>query len=415
MTLFSRRPLQRALSAVSIAAAAALAVGCSSATAPAASSGGTASFKGVSLTVWSGLYYDPFKTDNAKDLQACASQLGIKVSVQTFTTDYVTKVLEAASSHTLPDVLLLDSDVEFPQFAAQNVLTPLSKLGLSTAGQSKAVAVLGQYKGTQYGLPSNVEDYALFYDKSAFASAGISGPPQTFAQLVSDAKKLTSGKKEGIALAGDSDGAAPLFFLPFLLSSGGNPGDLTGSGAVAAVGLYKQLAADGSLSKEFVNWGWDAPDQFASKAAMTVTGPWEVVDPPKGVSYGVAPFPTQSAGQKPAVGLLGYDYTFPVSSNATKQAAAAALIKCRLSESNELALATGGGYIPALTSAQQDFVHKDPAVASFVNAVPTAYNYASLGTKWNSLQLQYVAALQYAAVDGDSPLAALQKAGKTGS
>ncbi|WP_375387187.1 extracellular solute-binding protein [uncultured Amnibacterium sp.] len=405
-----RRALRLTLPAIGAAAALALSA-CSSGGGSTASSAEPTDFSGVKLTVWNNIDYDPYQTLQKGYFATCAKQLGITVDNQTITGDYASKLLQAASSRTLPDVALLDSAVEIPQLASEGVLADLGAHGVTTEGQSKAVASLGTYDGKLVALPVQVEDYALFYDKAAFKKAGIDAPPTTFEELVADAKRLTTSTQKGIALSGSDDGAAPVYFLPWLLSAGGNAGEPTGAGAVTAVDLYKQLVADGSLSKEFVNWGWDSPDQWKSgKAAITVTGPWELVDSSLKVDYGTAPFPTATAGGEAKVGLLGYGYGVAANKDRTKEAAAAALVQCRASEANQLETAVKGGYIPALTSAQASFVQQVPAAKSFVDALPTAYNYAALGTRWNDLQKQYVSALQYATVDGDSAKEALERA-----
>ncbi|WOF22787.1 extracellular solute-binding protein [Microbacterium betulae] len=408
-----RRRALRALPAAG-ASLALLLAGCASTPSGSddAADGAAESFEGVELTVWSGLYYEPFASVNAEQIQACADDLGLTVNLETLSEDYATKILQAASSNTLPDVLLLDS-TDVPRFGAEGILTDIGDVGLTTEGISDSVASLGQYEGVQYGLPTQVETYALFYDRAAFADAGVEEFPTTFDELVSVASRLSEDGRYGIALPGaTSDGAAPLFWLPFLLSAGGDPADPTSEGAVAAVDLYQQLVETGGLSSEFVSWGWDAPDQYRSgKAVITASGPWDVVaEAPEIADYGVAPYPTLDGSQESSVGILGYNWSLPVSADAEQQQAAAALIECRVSEENQLELADGG-YIPALTSAQEAFVEATPAAAAFVDPIENAYNYAGeLGAEWDRLSLVYGSALQYAVVDGESAEDALARA-----
>ncbi|MFZ8272533.1 hypothetical protein ACO1K0_14395, partial [Staphylococcus aureus] len=60
--------------------------------------------------------------------------------------------------------------------------------------------------------------------------------------------------------------------------------------------------------------------------------------------------------------------------------------------------------------AQDAFVEKVPSAAPFVDAVDGAYNSAQLGTEWNTLQQQYVDAIQAATVGGQTAQAALEQA-----
>lgn len=411
MALRPLRARRLALPVVGLAVAVGLAA-CSSPAAESSAGDDSTSFDGIELTVWNNIDFDPYQTLQKEYFEQCAADLGITVDVQTLSGDYTTSLLQAASSQSLPDVALLNTDTQLPQLAAQGVLADLGERGVTTDGQADAVADLGQYDGTLYGLPVQVEDYSVFYDKAAFDEAGITELPTTFDELIAAAKAVTTTERYGIALPGVAgDGSTSSYFLPFLLSAGGDPADLTGSGAVAAVDLYKTLVADGSLSKEFVNWGWDAIDQWTSgKAAITVSGPWNLVDSSIDFDYGTFSIPAGTSADESSVGLLGYAYAAAAQSDETREKAAAALIECRASEENQLDTAVQGGYVPALTAAQESFVAEVPAAEAFVTPVENAFNPASLGTEWNTLQQQYVTALQDATVNGVSAEEALSKA-----
>ncbi|MCX6503286.1 MAG: extracellular solute-binding protein [Microbacterium sp.] len=405
-------PAKRTLRVVvpALGAVAALALtACSGGGSGSSTAGG---FEGVELTVWNNIDFDPYQTLQKEYFEECADELGITVDVQTITGEYTSRLLQASSSKSLPDISLLSTDTQVSLLAEQGVLGDLDALGVSTDGIAENVADLGRFDGTLYALPTQVENYVLFYDTAAFAAAGIDAPPTTFDELVADAAAIAATGEYGIALPGVSgDGSTAAYFLPFLLSAGGDPADPTSDGAVAAVELYQQLVAEGGLSKEFVNWGWDVTDQWlGQKAAIQVSGPWNLVDTSIPFEYGTAPIPTLTADEESKVGLLGYGYGVSAAADTAHQQAAAALIECRASEENQLDTAVQGGYIPALTSAQEAFVAEVPAAASFVDAVPNGYNAAELGTEWNSLQQVYIDAIQDAAVNGTSAADALEKA-----
>lgn len=409
MASSSQRLRRLALPAVGLTAALALTACAGGQAAPVSSDG----FKGVQLTVWNNIDFEPYQSLQKGYFESCAADLGITVDVQTQSGDYTTKLLQAAGAKALPDVAILSTDTQLPQLASQGVLADLSQYDVTTDGLADSAADLGRYDGTLYGLPVQVEDYAIFYNKAAFAAAGVpETAPKTFDNLVSLAGSLTTGSQKGIVLPGiGGDGSTPVYFLPFLLSAGGDPADPTGAGAVEAVDLYKNLVGNGSLSSEFVNWGWESIDQWTSgAAAMTVSGPWNLVDTSIPFEWGTFPFPTAKSGESPKVNLLGYAYGVAANADAQKEAAAAALVKCRASEENQIDTAVQGGYIPALKSAQDAFVEKVPAAAPFVDAVDGAYNSAQLGTEWNTLQQQYVDAIQSATVGGQTAQAALEQA-----
>ena len=409
MVVASRRPLRVLLPLVGLTAAALALGGCSSSgQTPAAS---PTSFDGVDLTVWNNIDFEPYQGLQKQYFESCAKDLGITVKVETVTGGYSSKLLQAASSKSLPDVMMLSSDIDVPTLASQGVLADLGKLGLSTEGMDAKVAALGTQDGTLYGLPVQVEVYALFYNQAAFDKAGVDSFPTTFDGVADLAAKMSGGGDYGMVLPGLSgDGSTAAYFLPLLLSAGGDPSDPTGAGAVAAVDFYKKLVDGGGMSKEFVNWGWDSIDQWkGGKAAITVSGPWNLVDTSL-KPYGTAQLPTVAEGDKPVANLLGYNYGVAVQSDPKREQAAAALISCRASEANQVEMAEKGGYIPALTAAQKTFVEKVPAAASFVDAVPNSFNAATLGTKWNTLQQVYVDAIQNATTHGVSAADALAQA-----
>jgi multiple sugar transport system substrate-binding protein len=362
--------------------------------------------------VWNSIDFDPYQTLQKEYFEQCAADLGITVDVETLSGDYTTSLLQAASSKSLPDIALVNTDTQLPTLAAQGVLADLDELGLATDGQAESVAALGRYDDGLYGLPVQVEDYSVFYNKAYFDEAGITELPTTFDELIAAAKATTTPDHFGIALPGIAgDGSTSSYFLPFLLSAGGDPADVTSDGAVAAVDLYKTLVEDGSLSKEFVNWGWEGIDQWTSgKAAITVSGPWNLVDTSIDFDYGTFSIPAGTSADESSVGLLGYAYTVPVQGDEKREKAAAALIDCRASEENQVDTAVKGGYVPALSAAQDAFVEQVPAADAFVAPVENAFNPATLGTEWNTLQQKYVDALQDATVNGASAEEALRKA-----
>lgn len=369
------------------------------------------SFEGLELTAWNGVPYEPFASVNKKQLEECAAEIGATITSETFPADQlVPKVLQAGSSKSLPDLVQLDG-ADIARVADTGILTDLADYGISGEGLDPKALSLGQYDGTLYGLTPSVNTVALFYNKAMFAEAGLQ-PPATFDELRETASALTTADRHGIALAGDNKGTGAFVFLPFLLSAGGDPADLTSAGAVEALELWNGLVEDGSLSQEMVNWGWDAPDQFISgKAAMTVSGPWTVGNlEGSGIDFGVVPIPTDSASRDSVSPIGGESWTVPVT-DATRQAAAAKVVECLGSAENQMEHAVTGLRIPSLTATAEEYAAETPEIEAFVEQIPASYNRsAQLGDTWNQLTVQYGSAIQYAIAGGDEPAVALQKA-----
>ncbi|WP_286345161.1 ABC transporter substrate-binding protein [Frondihabitans sucicola] len=231
-------------------------------------------------------------------LDKCGAQAGVKINrTEVPGGSLIQKVLQQASSKTLPDVLMLDNP-DMQQIAATGALSPLSDYGIKTDGYAKGVLSAGTYKGKVYGLAPTVNTIALFYNKDVLAKAGIT-PPTTWAELKTDAAKLTSGSQYGFAVDANATYEGTWQFLPFMWSNGGDEKNIDTKGTEQALQLWTDLVKDGSMSKSVVNWTQaDVNDQFlAGKTAMMINGPWQIpaLNAQTKVKYGVAQIPVQSA------------------------------------------------------------------------------------------------------------------------
>jgi multiple sugar transport system substrate-binding protein len=213
--------------------------------------------------------------------------------------DLIQKVLQQASSKTLPDVLMLDNP-DLQQIAATGALAPLNDLGLNGDGVAKGVVDASTYQGKLYGLQPVTNTIGLFYNKDMLAKAGVQ-PPKTWDELKTAAKKLTKGGRYGIAfnaprLRGHL--AVPAVHVDQRRRRDRHrpdPQDRAGPAAVGGPG------EDGSASKSVLNWTQaDVNDQFkAGKAAMMVNGPWQfpALDEDTEPHYDVVTIPVNKAGQ----------------------------------------------------------------------------------------------------------------------
>ena len=69
-------------------------------------------------------------------------------------------------------------------------------------------------KGTQYALPFDTSARAMFYNKKAFAAAGLRKPPSTWAEVKSDGQALKAKGYIGVGSAprarGGTGGVLPV-------------------------------------------------------------------------------------------------------------------------------------------------------------------------------------------------------------
>lgn len=324
----------------------------------------------------------------------------------------IQKVLQQASSKTLPDVLMLDNP-DLQQIAETGALSPLTDYGISTDGYAKGVLEAGTYKGKVYGLAPTVNTIALFYNKKVLSDAGIT-PPTTWDELKTDAAKLTTGSQYGFAVDANATYEGSWQFLPFMWSNGGDEKDISTAKTAEALQLWTDLVEDGSMSKSVVNWTQaDVNDQFmAGKAAMMINGPWQIPALKESkVDYGIAQIPVQSASDTAVAPLGGEVWTVPNTGDKAKQQVAAKVVACMNDAKNQLAMAKLRYTIPSKTSAAQQFGKDVPEEQVFVDLVADARaRTGELGADWPKAATKIYTAVQAALTGQASPAEALKNA-----
>ncbi|TCO49592.1 multiple sugar transport system substrate-binding protein [Kribbella antiqua] len=351
--------------------------------------GGSSSSSGTTVSSLSVLDYynnDPDKSLVQKGLDSCASQLGITIKRETVPGDtLIQKVLQQASSKTLPDVLMLDNpDVQ--QIAATGALAPLNDMGLNGDGVIKGMVDATSYDGKLYGLAPVTNTIALFYNKDMLAEAGVQ-PPKTWDELKAAAKKLTKPGRYGMAFNANATYEGSWQFLPAMWTNGGDETDLTSPQVAEALQLWVDLVKSGSASKSVINWTQgDVNDQFiAGKAAMMVNGPWQIPSLNKNpkVKWDVVQFPVNKVGQTPVAPLGGEAWTVPLNKDQAKQQKAADFVKCLNSDENELAWAKARFTLPTKTALLDQYVTEVPSMKAFGEQVVNARaRTGKLGDKW---------------------------------
>jgi multiple sugar transport system substrate-binding protein len=380
-------------------------------------SGGSSSSSGDSVSSLSILDYynnEPDKSLVQKGLDACASQLGITLQRETVPgADLIPKVLQQASSKTLPDVLMLDNpDVQ--QIAATGALAPLNEMGVSSDGFTKGIVDATSYQGKLYGLAPVVNTIALFYNTKMLADAGVQ-PPKTWDELRAAAQKLTKPGRYGIAFNANATYEGSWQFLPAMWTNGGDETNLTSPQVAEALQLWVDLVKSGSASKSVINWTQgDVKDQFvAGKAAMMVNGPWNIpsLNETPNVKWDVVQFPVNKPGQTPIAPLGGEAWTVPLNKDQAKQQKAAEFVKCLTSDQNELSWAKSRFTVPTRTALGPTYVKEVPSMKAFSEQVANARSRTGkLGDKWPDAAKVIYQAIQLALTGQAAPADAFKKA-----
>ncbi len=171
--------------------------------------------------------------------------------------DDTSQLATAIRAGSVPDVVGLN-DIDVPEFSHQNALMNLTKYINALpykSSLSPGHLKLATYNGQDYGLPYLADLSVLWYNKKLFKEAGLNpdDPPTSYAQIVSDAKKITALGHGiyGFSFAGDCQGCLGFTMLPSLWAAG-------------------QHMINGPLGNQTVNVANDAPLKTMLEAYRTM-------------------------------------------------------------------------------------------------------------------------------------------------
>lgn len=348
----------------------------------------------------------------------------IKVKYEAINSEYMDVIRTRLIGDVAPDVFYLEA-FEAPQLMKYGVLEPLDgyiKPEFDRADFEPTLLKAFQHNGKTYGLPKDFSTLALFYNKQAFAQAGISQPPQTWDELRTISQKLTldtNGDRKpdqyGLGLAPE------LARQTFMIKAfGGQLNDSNGYATFASsaslrglelvVDQYRRDRTAAQPTDVGTSGGGEMLGQ--GKAAMVLEGPWSI-------PYFKETFPTLQFGtaEVPTVngkrGTMIYTVAYVMNRQSQHKAAAWTFIAYLTSKQGMKAWAQQGLVLPSRRSLLVELGYQSNLLyAPFVRG-------ATYGTIWQSSETlptlrtnfnnQFISALL-----GEQPLApAMQKAQNT--
>ncbi|WP_274913981.1 extracellular solute-binding protein [Streptomyces sp. WZ-12] len=316
---------------------------------------------------------------------------GIKVDVQVYNWTQVDKKVEdLVHAGKAPDMAQIGA---YADYAAHGKLYTADEL-LSIPVQADftpSLAGAGEYQRKQYGMPFGASTRRLFYNKKLFADAGITSPPQTWNDIVNDAKALKAhGVKMPFALPfGPEETQAET--LQWMLAGGGDYTDNIGKYSINSAENVKTFEW---LQKELVGkdlTGGDPAkvnreDAFAAFADGNVgmlNGHPTLMKQAeaKGIDYGTVELPGPNGKAKATMGVA--DWMMAFKQNGHRQQIGT-FLNFVYSEKNVLKFSADYNLLPVTTSASQAMLADDKfsKLHGFLNQLPTAHFYPSAKTSW---------------------------------
>ncbi len=242
---------------------------------------------------------------------------GIKVkSTYVLYADLLPKFIATSAAGDPPDVLR--SDIAWvPQLAQQGLALNVSKLKGFAAIKAESLPgplATTEVNGKYYALVCDTNTQALYWNKALFAAAGLSGPPTTIDQMYADAATLTVPSKQQYGLG--IDGTQIWNTAPYIWSMGGSftnanytkaSGYMDSTATQTAVTALVNLLKAGDIGSDFEGGASAVSGETGfpkGEYAMYIDGPWAVptYQGENFTDYGIAPFPSGSAGSISTVG-----------------------------------------------------------------------------------------------------------------
>ena len=214
-------------------------------------------------------------------------ETGIKVVMQFVPSgDFTTKVTTAAASGNPYPVITADTN-DLTEYARTGLITPLgpfvAKSHFNLNAYLPGVTSQLYYQGKLYGLTNDQGSYYLYYNANLFKAAGLPlpGPDFTWAQMLSDAQKLTTANHKVWGLDLYDVAGTPDIFARMngqdIMNSSGTKFELTNPATEQAFSFFQSLVYKYHVAPAYSSTVTGAAELFADgDVGMMLDGSWEV-------------------------------------------------------------------------------------------------------------------------------------------
>ncbi len=308
----------------------------------------------------------------------------IKVRYETIADQYMDVIKTRLIGDAAPDVFYLDV-FQAPFLMNKKVLEPLDAYitqDFDLADFEPPLLNAFQDRGQIYGLPKDVSTLALFYNKKAFAEAGLSRPPQTWQELREFSKKLTldrngDGKVDQYGFGVIPELARQAFMIKAfggrLVDPNGYAAFATEQGLQGLQGLLDQYRQDRSSAQKTDVGTHSGSEMFAQeKVAMVIEGNWAIpylTETFPALEFGTAEVPT--VNDQP--GTMAFSVAYVMNQQAKHKAAAWQLIAYLTGKEGMKRWTRGGSALPSRRSVAAELGYdQDPLRSAFSAGVDYA-------------------------------------------
>jgi multiple sugar transport system substrate-binding protein len=352
------------------------------------SSSGTGSAAHPTLTYWATNQGTSLQDDRqvlGPQIAKFTKQTGIKVNFEVIPwTTVLNQITAATVSGKGPDVLNIGNTWS-PSLQATGALLPftssvMSQIGGSSRFLAGSLSATGAPGKPPAAVPLYSLAYGLYYNKAMFAAAGISSPPTTWAELITDGKKLTTGGHWGLSIEGGS--VAENIHMAFELSqqqggqffnAAGKPTFDTPQNVAAVKQMMDFIQTDKITNPSDAQYskGTEALVDYATgKTAMVI---WQAASGSlkqlgmNAADIGVAPVPLPSPappGGKAVTSMVA-GINMAIFKDTKNMSAALKFVKFMTSTPEQESLNGTYGSLPTVSAAYSDPVFHTPAVDTF--------------------------------------------------
>ena len=289
--------------------------------------------------------------------------------------DYEKQLTLGMASGELPDLVILDG-CSMASFIQMDLFGDVSDADIKWDEYLEGPMESTMADGKHYGIPFATNCTALFYNKDIFDAAGMEYPNEntTWEDFHEMAKALTKDGVVGFGNAATGTDEGTFQCLQWLYTAGGDYQNV--KGGTDAYNLMQEMVADGSWSKDCVNWTQsDVNNNFvAGNLAMQQNGPWQIPgiekDAPD-LNYGVTVLPKKDADSDQATSILGGE-----NMGAVKQddmgGATAFMEYYDKTEVMVDAMKQYGSFPPKTEAAQDSYWTDDPIQKEFITQLQTS-------------------------------------------